>query len=55
MLKIFGRDYDTIDGTGVRDFIHITDLGKKLINCSESPYKGLLKIIKYAIGEGINI
>ena len=26
-MKIFGRDYDTIDGTGVRDFIHITDLG----------------------------
>lgn len=25
-LKIFGNDYDTPDGTGVRDYIHITDL-----------------------------
>lgn len=25
-LNIFGNDYDTKDGTGVRDYIHITDL-----------------------------
>jgi UDP-glucose 4-epimerase len=25
-LKIFGNDYDTIDGTGVRDYIHVVDL-----------------------------
>lgn len=25
-LNIFGSDYDTLDGTGVRDFIHVTDL-----------------------------
>lgn len=25
-LRIFGNDYDTIDGTGVRDYIHILDL-----------------------------
>ena len=25
-LSIFGNDYPTIDGTGVRDFIHVTDL-----------------------------
>jgi UDP-glucose 4-epimerase len=25
-LKIFGRDYDTPDGTCVRDYIHVTDL-----------------------------
>lgn len=25
-LNIFGNDYPTIDGTGVRDFIHVTDL-----------------------------
>lgn len=27
-LNIFGNDYDTIDGTGVRDFIHVVDLSK---------------------------
>lgn len=25
-LRIFGNDYDTIDGTGVRDYIHVVDL-----------------------------
>lgn len=28
MLSIFGNDYPTVDGTGVRDFIHVTDLAQ---------------------------
>ena len=28
IFKVFGNDYETPDGSGVRDFIHITDLGK---------------------------
>ena len=27
-LSIFGDDYETPDGTGVRDYIHITDLAR---------------------------
>jgi len=27
-LSIFGNDYDTPDGTGVRDYIHVVDLAK---------------------------
>jgi len=27
-LKIFGNDYPTIDGTGVRDYIHVMDLAE---------------------------
>ena len=27
-LSIFGNDYDTKDGTGVRDYIHVVDLSK---------------------------
>lgn len=27
-LRVFGNDYDTKDGTGVRDYIHIVDLAK---------------------------
>ena len=25
-LQVFGNDYDTVDGTGVRDYIHVVDL-----------------------------
>lgn len=28
ILFIFGNDYETEDGTGVRDYIHIVDLAK---------------------------
>ncbi|ARK31953.1 UDP-glucose 4-epimerase GalE [Halalkalibacter krulwichiae] len=27
-LKVFGNDYPTVDGTGVRDYIHVVDLAK---------------------------
>jgi UDP-glucose 4-epimerase len=27
-LPVFGEDYDTVDGSGVRDFIHVVDLAK---------------------------
>jgi len=27
-LVVFGDDYDTVDGTGVRDYIHVVDLAK---------------------------
>lgn len=28
MLSVFGDDYDTPDGTGVRDYIHVMDLAE---------------------------
>jgi len=30
-LNIFGTNYNTPDGTGVRDYIHIVDLAKVFI------------------------
>ncbi|MBR6740979.1 MAG: UDP-glucose 4-epimerase GalE [Clostridia bacterium] len=27
-LNVYGNDYDTVDGTGVRDYIHVVDLAK---------------------------
>ena len=27
-IKVFGNDYDTADGTGVRDYVHVLDLAE---------------------------
>ena len=35
MLSVFGDDYDTPDGTGVRDYIHVVDLAKGHIKALE--------------------
>ena len=37
-LKVFGDDYDTKDGTGVRDYIHVADLAKAHIKAIEYAY-----------------
>ena len=34
-LSVFGNDYDTKDGTGVRDYIHVVDLAKGHIKSIE--------------------
>lgn len=34
-LQVFGNDYDTIDGSGVRDFIHIVDLARGHVKAME--------------------
>ncbi len=38
-LQVFGGDYDTVDGTGVRDYIHVMDLAEghlRALECIES-------------------
>lgn len=39
-LYIFGNDYDTVDGTGVRDYIHVVDLARGHVRAIESKMKG---------------
>lgn len=34
-VQVFGNDYDTVDGTGVRDYIHIVDLANGHIKALE--------------------
>lgn len=43
VLSIFGDDYDTPDGTGVRDYIHVVDLAKGHLKALEylSDHKGI--------------
>ena len=47
-LQVFGDDYDTIDGTGVRDYIHVVDLAQAHVDAVE-------QIVSLAAFEAINI
>jgi len=38
-LNVFGNDYPTIDGTGVRDYIHVVDLAKGHVKALEKARK----------------
>ena len=38
-LSVFGNDYDTKDGTGVRDYIHVVDLAKAHLKALERASK----------------
>ena len=38
-LSVYGNDYDTVDGTGVRDYIHVVDLAKAHIKAIEWTFK----------------
>lgn len=40
-LSVFGDDYDTVDGTGVRDYIHVVDLAKGHVAALEYLAKGV--------------
>ena len=55
-LGVFGDDYDTPDGTGVRDYIHVVDLAKghvKAINkIKENPG---VKIYNLGTGKGYSV
>lgn len=35
-LQVFGDDYDTLDGTGVRDYIHVVDLAQGHVKALDS-------------------
>lgn len=56
-LSIFGNDYNTPDGTGVRDYIHVVDLAKghiKALDKLEKEEKGLF-IYNLGTGTGYSV
>lgn len=56
VLNIFGDDYDTADGTCVRDYIHVTDLAKGHVSAVKrfSEKKGL-EIFNLGTGQGYSV
>ena len=52
-LSVFGNDYQTHDGTGVRDYIHVVDLAKGHIKALEKLNNEKQGIFIYNLGTGI--
>ncbi len=53
-LRIFGDDYDTVDGTGVRDYIHVVDLAKGHVAAIKKMKQGV-SIYNLGTGRGASV
>ncbi len=51
-LSVFGNDYNTPDGTGVRDYIHVVDLAKGHIKALEKLEREQQGLYIYNLGTG---
>jgi UDP-glucose 4-epimerase len=51
-ISVFGTDYETHDGTCIRDYIHVTDLAHAHILALESLLKGKKTSATYNLGNG---
>jgi UDP-glucose 4-epimerase len=55
-LSVFGDDYPTADGTGVRDYIHVVDLAKGHVKAVEKLADGLgVNIWNLGTGQGYSV
>lgn len=54
-LKVYGNDYDTLDGTGVRDYIHVMDLAEGHIAALENIEKYGVDAINLGTGVGYSV
>lgn len=53
-VSVFGGDYDTIDGTGVRDYIHVIDLAKGHVAALNHSKSGV-STYNLCTGEGTSV
>ena len=55
-LHVFGNDYDTPDGTGVRDYIHVVDLAKGHLAALKTIEKNCgVKVCNLGTGKGYSV
>ena len=55
-LNVFGNDYDTVDGTGVRDYIHVVDLARgHVFALDRIDKKAGLDIYNLGTGKGYSV
>ena len=51
-MNVFGNDYNTPDGTGVRDYIHVVDLANGHVKAMEKLDKEIDGYFVYNLGTG---
>lgn len=55
-LQVFGNDYPTVDGTGVRDYIHVVDLAKgHLAALDKNLQESGVKTYNLGTGKGVSV
>ncbi len=55
-VRVFGNDYDTSDGTGVRDYIHVVDLAKGHVAAMKKLKDGSgLSVYNLGTGKGYSV
>lgn len=55
-LQVFGDDYDTVDGTGVRDYIHVVDLAQGHVKALQNIHRvNGCKAINLGTGNGTSV
>ena len=54
-LSVFGNDYQTHDGTGVRDYIHVVDLAKGHLKAVEALGRFKCDAINLGTGKGYSV
>ena len=52
-LSVYGDDYDTPDGTGVRDYIHVVDLAEGHVKAVENILEGKKGVQVFNLGTGV--
>jgi UDP-glucose 4-epimerase len=54
-IKIYGDDYDTPDGTCIRDYIHVCDLADAHVLAAAAIEPGKVKVYNLGNGEGFSV
>jgi UDP-glucose 4-epimerase len=54
-VKVFGTDYPTLDGTAIRDYIHIEDLGEAHLLAIDATEAGRHRIYNLGNGQGFSV
>ncbi len=54
-LQVFGNDYDTPDGTGVRDYLHVSDLAAGHLAALRALSEPKLLTVNLGTGRGISV